>query len=113
MISLFCMQTIVQDDEYVSISSANLNQRSLDGSRDTELGMGSWQPAYTLANAQHSQDGGGTAAAASAYSDSAAQNQSGADAAATYGHTDRPAGGMLLLLLLTLVAQSGLPGKRC
>lgn len=66
---LACMQTIVQDDEYVSISSANLNQRSLDGSRDTELGMGSWQPAYTLANAQQSQDGGGTASHASAYSD--------------------------------------------
>lgn len=56
------MQTILQDDEYVSISSANLNQRSLDGSRDTELGMGSWQPAYTLANAKQSSDGGGIAA---------------------------------------------------
>ena len=78
------MQTIVQDDEYVSISSANLNQRSLDGSRDTELGMGSWQPAYTLANAQHSQDGGGTASHASAYSDSAAANQNSTDSAATY-----------------------------
>ena len=78
------MQTIVQDDEYVSISSANLNQRSLDGSRDTELGMGSWQPAYTLANAQQSQDGGGTASHASAYSDSADANQNSTDSAATY-----------------------------
>lgn len=81
---LACMQTIVQDDEYVSISSANLNQRSLDGSRDTELGMGSWQPAYTLANAQQSQDGGGTASHASAYSDSADANQNSTDSAATY-----------------------------
>ncbi|DBA80259.1 TPA: hypothetical protein ACH3X2_007490 [Trebouxia sp. C0005] len=77
-------KTIVQDDEYVSISSANLNQRSLDGSRDTELGMGSWQPAYTLANAQQSQDGGGTASHASAYSDSADANQNSTDSAATY-----------------------------
>ena len=38
-----CSETLVVDDEYVSISSANLNQRSLDGSRDTELGMGAWQ----------------------------------------------------------------------
>lgn len=50
---------MVQDDEYVSISSANLNQRSLDGTRDTELGMGAWQPAYTLATARHGQQGGG------------------------------------------------------
>lgn len=51
---------MVQDDEYVSISSANLNQRSLDGTRDTELGMGAWQPAYTLARAKHGKqtDGG-------------------------------------------------------
>ena len=51
---------MVQDDEYVSISSANLNQRSLDGTRDTELGMGAWQPAYTLATAKHGKqtDGG-------------------------------------------------------
>lgn len=53
---LCCMQTVIQDDEYVSISSANLNQCSLDGSRDTELGMGSWQPAHTLANAHMTQD---------------------------------------------------------
>lgn len=51
--SISSLQTMVQDDEYVSISSANLNQRSLDGTRDTELGMGSWQPAHTLATAQH------------------------------------------------------------
>ena len=53
------MQTMVQDDEYVSISSANLNQRSLDGTRDTELGMGAWQPAYTLARAKHGKQTGG------------------------------------------------------
>ena len=34
---------MLTDDEYITISSANLNQRSLDGSRDTELGMGAWQ----------------------------------------------------------------------
>ncbi|KAL3155264.1 hypothetical protein ABBQ32_013195 [Trebouxia sp. C0010 RCD-2024] len=51
-------KTMVQDDEYVSISSANLNQRSLDGTRDTELGMGSWQPAYTLATARRDKQVG-------------------------------------------------------
>lgn len=42
------MQTMVVDDESVTISSANLNERSLSGSRDTELGMGGWQPAHTI-----------------------------------------------------------------
>ncbi|KAJ3683485.1 hypothetical protein LUZ60_013712 [Juncus effusus] len=37
------------DDEYVIIGSANINQRSLEGSRDTEIAMGSYQPHYTWA----------------------------------------------------------------
>ena len=32
------------DDEYVLIGSANINQRSLDGSRDSEIAIGGYQP---------------------------------------------------------------------
>ncbi|KAL5787330.1 hypothetical protein ACOSP7_004279 [Xanthoceras sorbifolium] len=40
---------MIVDDEYVFMGSANINQRSLDGSRDTEIGMGAYQPNYTWA----------------------------------------------------------------
>ncbi|XP_057465570.1 phospholipase D gamma 3-like [Actinidia eriantha] len=40
---------MIVDDEYVIIGSANINQRSLDGSRDTEIAMGSCQPNHTWA----------------------------------------------------------------
>ncbi|PKI74861.1 hypothetical protein CRG98_004633 [Punica granatum] len=43
---------MIVDDEYVIIGSANINQRSLDGSRDTEIAMGSYQPKYTWAEKQ-------------------------------------------------------------
>ncbi|CAN1828963.1 Phospholipase D delta [Linum perenne] len=43
---------MIVDDEYVIIGSANINQRSLDGSRDTEIAMGAYQPAYTWAAKQ-------------------------------------------------------------
>ncbi|CAL1385548.1 unnamed protein product [Linum trigynum] len=43
---------MIVDDEYVVIGSANINQRSLDGSRDTEIAMGAYQPAYTWAAKQ-------------------------------------------------------------
>ena len=39
MISVHAKGMIV-DDEYVLMGSANINQRSLDGSRDTEIAMG-------------------------------------------------------------------------
>ncbi|XXG45717.1 hypothetical protein AAC387_Pa02g0720 [Persea americana] len=32
------------DDEYIVIGSANINQRSMDGRRDTEIAMGAFQP---------------------------------------------------------------------
>lgn len=32
------------DDEYIIVGSANINQRSLDGARDTEIAMGGYQP---------------------------------------------------------------------
>ncbi|GMJ02747.1 ARABIDOPSIS THALIANA PHOSPHOLIPASE D DELTA, phospholipase D delta [Hibiscus trionum] len=38
---------MIVDDEYVMIGSANINQRSLAGSRDTEIAMGAYQPYYT------------------------------------------------------------------
>ncbi|KAL6011807.1 hypothetical protein ACLOJK_002273 [Asimina triloba] len=38
---------MIVDDEYVLLGSANINQRSLDGSRDTEIAMGAYQPHYT------------------------------------------------------------------
>jgi phospholipase D1/2 len=34
------------DDEYVMVGSANLNERSLAGNRDTEIAQGSYQPAH-------------------------------------------------------------------
>ncbi|XP_057832450.2 phospholipase D delta isoform X1 [Cryptomeria japonica] len=40
---------MIVDDEYVIIGSANINERSLDGSRDTEIAMGSYQPHHTWA----------------------------------------------------------------
>lgn len=38
---------MIVDDEYVIMGSANINQRSLDGSRDTEIAMGAYQPHHT------------------------------------------------------------------
>lgn len=37
------------DDEYVILGSANINERSMDGSRDTEIAMGAYQPHHTWA----------------------------------------------------------------
>jgi phospholipase D1/2 len=38
---------MIVDDEYVISGSANINQRSMDGSRDTEIAMGGYQPNQT------------------------------------------------------------------
>ncbi|XP_057503674.1 phospholipase D alpha 1-like [Actinidia eriantha] len=35
---------MIVDDEYIIIGSANINQRSMDGGRDTEIAMGGYQP---------------------------------------------------------------------
>lgn len=40
---------MIVDDEYVILGSANINQRSLAGSRDTEIAMGANQPHHTWA----------------------------------------------------------------
>ncbi|CAM8930599.1 unnamed protein product [Rhodiola kirilowii] len=41
---------MIVDDEYVILGSANINQRSMEGTRDTEIAMGAYQPQYTWAN---------------------------------------------------------------
>ncbi|KAK4770657.1 hypothetical protein SAY87_031189 [Trapa incisa] len=40
---------MIVDDEYVILGSANINQRSLEGSRDTEIAIGAYQPHHTYA----------------------------------------------------------------
>ncbi|KAM7514029.1 hypothetical protein LguiA_003612 [Lonicera macranthoides] len=40
---------MIVDDEYVILGSANINQRSMAGSRDTEIAMGAYQPHNTWA----------------------------------------------------------------
>lgn len=37
---------MIVDDEYIIIGSANINQRSMDGARDSEIAMGAYQPFY-------------------------------------------------------------------
>ncbi|KAG6399261.1 hypothetical protein SASPL_140737 [Salvia splendens] len=41
---------MIVDDEFVLMGSANINQRSLEGTRDTEIAMGAYQPQYIWAN---------------------------------------------------------------
>ncbi len=36
------------DDEYVLVGSANINQRSLGGNRDSEIAVGAFQPDHTV-----------------------------------------------------------------
>ncbi|XP_059658142.1 phospholipase D alpha 1-like [Cornus florida] len=43
MINVHSKMMIV-DDEYIIVGSANINQRSMDGARDTEIAMGGYQP---------------------------------------------------------------------
>ncbi|CAN8288204.1 unnamed protein product [Cochlearia groenlandica] len=42
---------MIVDDEYIIIGSANINQRSMDGARDSEIAMGGYQP-YHLSTKQ-------------------------------------------------------------
>lgn len=37
---------MIVDDAYIIVGSANINQRSMAGTRDTEMAVGAWQPAY-------------------------------------------------------------------
>jgi len=38
------------DDEYIIVGSANINQRSMEGSRDSEIAMGAFQPRHLAWN---------------------------------------------------------------
>ncbi|XP_051129613.1 phospholipase D alpha 1-like [Andrographis paniculata] len=37
---------MIVDDEYIIVGSANINQRSMDGGRDSEIAMGGFQPGH-------------------------------------------------------------------
>ncbi|KZV20639.1 phospholipase D delta-like [Dorcoceras hygrometricum] len=41
---------MIVDDDYVIIGSANINQRSMAGTKDTEIAMGAYQPHHTWVN---------------------------------------------------------------
>ena len=41
---------IIVDDAYIIVGSANINQRSMAGTRDTEMAVGCWQPAFPAEN---------------------------------------------------------------
>ncbi|XP_020099255.1 phospholipase D alpha 1-like [Ananas comosus] len=43
---------MIVDDEYIIIGSANINQRSMDGGRDSEIAMGAYQPDYLMTTKQ-------------------------------------------------------------
>ncbi|KAI3985530.1 hypothetical protein MKX01_033844 [Papaver californicum] len=48
---------MIVDDEFVILGSAIINQRSMEGTRDTEIAMGAYQPQHTWANKQSSPHG--------------------------------------------------------
>ncbi|KAM4085842.1 hypothetical protein ACJW30_10G057700 [Castanea mollissima] len=48
---------MIVDDEYVILGSANINQRSMEGTRDTEIAMGAYQPYHTWASKRSSPHG--------------------------------------------------------
>ncbi|KAH6830791.1 phospholipase D beta 1 [Perilla frutescens var. hirtella] len=48
---------MIVDDEYVILGSANINQRSMEGTRDTEIAMGAYQPHHTWAKRLSSPQG--------------------------------------------------------
>jgi len=41
------------DDEYIIIGTANINERSMSGNRDSEIAMGSYQPRFTKEHHPH------------------------------------------------------------
>ena len=41
------------DDDYILIGSANINQRSLGGNRDTEIAVGGYQPDHTTVDDEY------------------------------------------------------------
>ena len=41
---------IIVDDFYIIVGSANINERSMSGTRDTEMAVGCWQPQFNAFN---------------------------------------------------------------
>ncbi|MCO5557357.1 hypothetical protein L7F22_010920 [Adiantum nelumboides] len=41
-------KTMIVDDEYIIVGSANCNQRSMDGARDSEIALGAYQPHHLV-----------------------------------------------------------------
>merc|ERR1719187_1014863 len=41
---------IIVDDTYIIVGSANINERSMAGARDTEMAVGCWQPQFSQFN---------------------------------------------------------------
>ncbi len=41
---------LIVDDAYIIVGSANINQRSMAGTRDTEMAVGCWQPSFPAQN---------------------------------------------------------------
>ena len=48
---------MIIDDEFTILESENINQRPLEGSRDTEIAMGAYQPYHTWAHKYSSPQG--------------------------------------------------------
>ncbi|XP_078447982.1 phospholipase D gamma 1-like [Wolffia australiana] len=48
---------MIVDDEYVIVGSANINQRSMEGARDTEIAMGAFQPYHSWSEKPHGPRG--------------------------------------------------------
>ena len=49
---------MIVDDEYIILGSANINQRSLGGNRDTEICIGAFQPSHTGEKAPEDESAG-------------------------------------------------------
>jgi len=41
---------MIVDDAYIIVGSANINERSMSGTRDTEMAVGCWQPQFSSYN---------------------------------------------------------------
>ena len=44
---------------FIIVGSANINQRSMSGTRDTEMAIGAWQPMYTAIDDPEYDSNGG------------------------------------------------------
>jgi phospholipase D1/2 len=50
---------MIIDDDYIIVGSANINQRSLGGNRDTEICIGAFQPSHTSVSGEQDRPSGG------------------------------------------------------